>query len=152
MTWTLLPDIVVQCSTPASVRKVLVSNLSLELDCVEFLVSFKPPPPHLYFWMAPHVGQQAFSYTRFNSSLPNDSIFPCHIVWLRRSVNRKYMITVNKHSDKLIWRERFREPRVETVAYRGGWGVHPPPPEIPKALENRAKLKPIVKNVKNCWI
>ena len=26
------------------------------------------------------------------------------------------------------------------------------PPEIPKALKNRAKLNPIVKTVKNCWI
>ena len=27
-----------------------------------------------------------------------------------------------------------------------------PPPEIPKALQNRAKLNPTVKTVKNCWI
>ena len=34
---------------------------------------------------------------------------------------------------------------------RGVWGVQPPPrPEIPKALQNRAKLNPIVKTVKNC--
>ena len=34
----------------------------------------------------------------------------------------------------------------------GGWGVQtpPPPPEIPKALQNRAKLNPTVKAVKNC--
>jgi len=30
----------------------------------------------------------------------------------------------------------------------GGLGKHLPPPEIPKALQNRAKLNPIVKNVK----
>jgi len=30
------------------------------------------------------------------------------------------------------------------------WGVQTPPPEIPKALKNRAKLNPIVKTVKNC--
>jgi len=39
------------------------------------------------------------------------------------------------------------------VAYRGGgFGVfkHTPPPEIPKALQNRAKFNPIVKTVKNC--
>ena len=29
-------------------------------------------------------------------------------------------------------------------------GVQPPPPEITKALQNRAKLNPIVKTVKNC--
>jgi len=35
----------------------------------------------------------------------------------------------------------------------GGLGVQPSPsPEIPKALQNRAKLNPIVKTVKNCWI
>ena len=32
----------------------------------------------------------------------------------------------------------------------GGLGDSTPPPEIPKALQNRAKLNPIVKNVKNC--
>jgi len=38
-----------------------------------------------------------------------------------------------------------------SVAYRGGGlGVSTPPPEIPKALQNRAKLNPIVKTVKNC--
>ena len=35
----------------------------------------------------------------------------------------------------------------------GGFGLfNTSPPEIPKALQNRAKLNPIVKNVKNCWI
>jgi len=36
---------------------------------------------------------------------------------------------------------------------RGGGGVGGfTPPEIPKALQNRAKLNSIVKTVKNCWI
>ena len=34
----------------------------------------------------------------------------------------------------------------------GGFGMFNTPPEIPKALQNRAKLNPIVKTVKNCWI
>jgi len=35
---------------------------------------------------------------------------------------------------------------------RGGvWGIQNSR-EIPKALQNRAKLNPIVKTVKNCWI
>jgi len=29
-------------------------------------------------------------------------------------------------------------------------GFKPPPPEIPKTPQNRAKLNPIVKTVKNC--
>jgi len=35
----------------------------------------------------------------------------------------------------------------------GGWGLevsNPHPPEIPKALQNRAKLNPSMKTVKNC--
>jgi len=37
------------------------------------------------------------------------------------------------------------------VAYKGGWGWGSNPlPEIPKALQNRAKINPIVKTVKNC--
>ena len=32
----------------------------------------------------------------------------------------------------------------------GGLAGSTPPPEIPKALQNRAKLSPIVKPVKNC--
>ena len=35
-----------------------------------------------------------------------------------------------------------------SVAYRRGFK----PPEIPKALQNRAELNPNVKNVKNYWI
>ena len=35
---------------------------------------------------------------------------------------------------------------------RGGWGVQTPPPEILKAPQNRAKLNPNVKTVKNCSI
>ena len=34
----------------------------------------------------------------------------------------------------------------------GGGVFNPPLPEIPKALQNRAKLNPIVKTVKHCWI
>ena len=30
------------------------------------------------------------------------------------------------------------------------WGVQIPPPQIPKAFQNSAKLNPIVKTVKNC--
>ena len=39
-----------------------------------------------------------------------------------------------------------------TVAYEGGefWGVQTPRSEILKALQNRAKINPIVKTVKNC--
>jgi len=33
---------------------------------------------------------------------------------------------------------------------RGGFGGVQIPPEIPKALQNRAKLSPIMKNGKNC--
>ena len=35
---------------------------------------------------------------------------------------------------------------------RGELGGSTPPPEIPKAFQSRARLNPIVKTVKNCWI
>jgi len=38
-------------------------------------------------------------------------------------------------------------PRGESL---GGFNL--PPPQIPKVLQNRAKINPIVKTVKNCWI
>jgi len=34
--------------------------------------------------------------------------------------------------------------------WEGVGGLTPPPPEIPKALQNCAKLKPIMKTAKNC--
>jgi len=39
---------------------------------------------------------------------------------------------------------------LSTVRHRGAgcWGVNPPPPEIRKALQNRAKLNPTEKTVK----
>ena len=39
--------------------------------------------------------------------------------------------------------------RTEQRRTGGGLGFQPPP-EIPKALQNRAKFNPIVKTVKNC--
>jgi len=47
----------------------------------------------------------------------------------------------------------FSYRQFAAVAYRGGvFGGSTPPPEIPNALENRAKLNPTVKTVKNSWI
>ena len=43
-----------------------------------------------------------------------------------------------------LWYDQWRT--------EGGWGVQTLPPEIPKALQNRAKLNPIVKTVKTRWI
>ena len=40
--------------------------------------------------------------------------------------------------------------RWRTEGGGGGWDGQTPPPEIPKALQNPAKLNPIVKTVKNC--
>jgi len=41
---------------------------------------------------------------------------------------------------------RYNQWRTEV----GGLGCSTPPPEIPKALQNRVKLNPTVKTVKNC--
>ena len=52
-----------------------------------------------------------------------------------------------------IYKQMHYGERLMPVAYRGGvWGFQPPPPEIPKALQNRSKLNLIVKTVKNRWI
>jgi len=60
---------------------------------------------------------------------------------------------------EFIWKEKtevFRRQIRSVSGVRGeggclgGLGVQSPPPEIPKALQNRAKLNLIVKNVKNC--
>jgi len=40
--------------------------------------------------------------------------------------------------------------RVQWRTVGGGFGGFKPPPEILKALQNRVKLNPIVKTVKNC--
>ena len=53
---------------------------------------------------------------------------------------RRYIVFISVFVSSLLF----------TVAYRGGgWGFKPSP-EIPKALQNGAKLNPIVKTVKNC--
>jgi len=46
----------------------------------------------------------------------------------------------------------FRAVQEDSGVLRGGLGGSTPLPihEIPKALQNRAKLNPIVKTVKNC--
>ena len=44
----------------------------------------------------------------------------------------------------------FAFTQTSGVPRGGGVGVFKPPPEILMALQNRAKIKPIVKTVKNC--
>ena len=47
--------------------------------------------------------------------------------------------------------EEEEEDSAKQWRTEGGFGVfNPPPPEIPTAFQNRAKLNPIVKTVKNC--
>jgi len=57
---------------------------------------------------------------------------------------QRRQLTEGKYSRDVTW--------LGAVAYRVGVGgfYTPPPSEIPKALQNRAKLNPIVKNVENC--
>ena len=58
------------------------------------------------------------------------------------------------HKSHMEW--FWMEPRfyVTENQWRTGGvrGSNPPPHDIPKALQNRAKLNPIVKTVKNWWI
>jgi len=58
--------------------------------------------------------------------------------------------TTPPHTTPQVQKEYFHH--VLAVAYRQGvWGVQTPP-EIPKALQNHAKLNPIVKSVKKYGI
>ena len=62
--------------------------------------------------------------------------------------------TIESHIDGVMQQVFTKEPKKNhnyAVAYRegGGFGGFKPP-EIPKTLQNRAKLKPIEKTVKNC--
>ena len=50
-----------------------------------------------------------------------------------------------------IWRKYVAFNGHYLEQWRTDWGGSKPP-EIPKALQNRAKLNPIVKTVKNCRI
>ena len=60
----------------------------------------------------------------------------------------KYLSTSYKGSSNTF----FVKKQCRTERWGGGWGFNSPPPEIPKAHQNRAKLNPIVRTVKNCWI
>ena len=53
-----------------------------------------------------------------------------------------------------LWLENLKGIDICAVAYLvGGGGLRGSTPlQIPKSLQNRTKLNPIVKTVKNCWI
>ena len=68
-------------------------------------------------------------------------------------------IKYNSYLTENTVRFRCKDHSVNAAQWRTGgggggefWGVQTPHPEIPKALQNRAILTPIVKTVKNCWI
>jgi len=52
--------------------------------------------------------------------------------------------------EKLISQECSTLDTTQWHTKGGVWGVQTPPPQILKALQNRAKLNLIVKTVKNC--
>ena len=67
---------------------------------------------------------------------------------------RGYWKLKDEALDRTLWRTGFGRGYGPVVRHSGVprgvvWGVQTPP-EIPKALQNRAKLNPIVKTVKNC--
>jgi len=57
-------------------------------------------------------------------------------------------LKIGLHADSFHGEIRAKQWRTT-----GGGGTSKlPPPSIPKALQNLAKLNPIVKTIKNCWI
>jgi len=84
----------------------------------------------------------ALQFTLLEDLTPKADIFLFTALW----------VVLGRFCSSVIWNMLWS---LCTVAYRGGkfgGSNHPPPPEIPKSLQNRAKLNPIVKTVKNCWI
>jgi len=59
------------------------------------------------------------------------------------------MCCTDRYDVLSIEEETSSDLRLVSGVPRGGLGFNHPPPEIPKALQNRAKLNPIVKTVKN---
>jgi len=57
--------------------------------------------------------------------------------------------TDSLRSTSNLLRDKLPPPQWRTEGGGDGGSNHPPTPEIPKALQNRAKLNPIVKTVKN---
>jgi len=69
-------------------------------------------------------------------------------VWLHDTRADIWKPNVFDHkTHRSIWWEN-----ISGVPREGVTGSTPPPLEITKAFQNRAKLNPIVKTVKNCWI
>jgi len=75
---------------------------------------------------------------------------------LKHSPQHPVLSTALSHRSSLKVRDQFSNPYTTTrgaPSRRGFGGVQtPPPPEIPKVHQNRAKLNPIVKTAKNCRI
>ena len=66
-------------------------------------------------------------------------------------VKLQHMVFCTDFLDGCWFWEQLCRSYVWQWCTEGGLGVQPPP-QIPKALQNHAKLNPIVKTVKNCWI
>ena len=97
--------------------------------------------------------------TEYNSGYSEELVF-CHIFFKRRSPTPQRMDTTTftwniTYPDLSLiysvtgWKYSYKQ----WLNVRGlGGSNHPPSPEIPKVLQNRAKFNPIVKTVGNCWI
>ena len=101
----------------------------------------------IYYYTKTHIIRDD-TLNLITSYLNNKRLdFPCHTVSL----------LYQHYTDNIFWPvsrvlKLCKSDNLLSVAYRGGGGVKPPPPQIPKAPQNHAKLNPIVKTVKKCWI
>jgi len=117
---------------------------------------------HFFSFILKSCQQQNFLYLSIFSLLGGHIIFhsPSKLTMLSLQTSKKFGLAIY-FSDSIGWLKyfvmtliRLSEERIQSVPYRGGvlGGFKPLHPEIPKALQKRAKLNPIVKTVKNCWI
>jgi len=106
-----------------------------------------PKNKHLivFLWQWPMYLRQ-LSWQLCTANICVEFLIPPHSASLQTVCVVHMPVAVKSRSVLLAFRKIVQ---TRAVAYRGGFN---PPLEIPKALQNRAKLNPIVRTVKNCGI
>jgi len=120
----------------------------VKINYRHFSALHKSPSPLVTFFTNRHLN------TRYEKkgNIADDT---CQLITIIMEYNIFWKLVITEINCTLLC---SREPaahlytQIDSGVPRGDFGVQPPHPEIPKALKNRAKLNPIVKTVKDCWI
>ena len=79
-------------------------------------------------------------------------VYVCRVLYYEVHLLDDILMTLRQYSSGETGENNENCKPSSSGVPRGSLGCSTPPPEIPKALQNRAKLNPTVKTVKNCWI